>query len=113
MKKGTLLEQLGRPELEALAEKALTNQERNRQASARVRQAKKDAGLQQVSVWVPKGSSGIDRIKKFADDLCEKHLASRTPQANRPGKSNNLQGRNQELETPENPPRKPDKEPGV
>lgn len=111
MKKGTLLEQLGRPELEALAEKALTNQERARQASARVRQAKKDAGLQQVSVWVPKGSPGIDKIKRFADDLCEKHLASRA--TDRPSKSNDLRGRNQEPETPENPHRKPDNEPEV
>jgi outer membrane protein TolC len=108
MKKRTLLEQLGRPELEALAGKALTNQERARQASARIRQAKKDAGLQQVSIWVPKGSAGIDRIKRFADDLCEKHLASRT--TDRPSKSNDLRGQNQEPETPENPPRKPDRE---
>jgi hypothetical protein len=111
MKKRTRLEQLGRPELEALAGKALTNQERARQASARVRQAKKDAGLQQLSVWVPKGSPGIDQIKRFAEDLCEKHLASRT--ADCPSKSNDLQGQPQGPETPENPPHKPVRESGV
>lgn len=111
MKKGTRLEKLGRPELEALAGKALTNQERARQASARVRQAKKDAGLQQLSVWVPKGSPGIEQIKKYAEDLCEKHLASRT--ADRPSKLNDLQGRDQEPESSENPARKPGKELGV
>lgn len=110
MKKRTLLEQLGRAELEALAGKALTNQERARQASARVRQAKKDAGLQQVSVWVPKGSPAIDKIKRFADDLCEKYLASRN---DRPSKSNDLEGRSQGPENPENPPHKPVREQGV
>jgi len=111
MKKRTLLQQLGRSELEALAGKTLTTRERARQASARVRQAKKDAGLQHVSVWVPKGSPGIEKIKRFADDLCEKHLASRT--TGRPSKSNDLQGQNQYPESPENPPRKPDRKPGV
>lgn len=111
MKKRTLLQTLGRSDLEALAGKALTDQERNRQASARARQAKKDAGLQQVSVWVPKWSPGIDRIKRFADDLCEKHLASRI--TDRPSKSNDLQGQPQGPETPENPPHKPVRESGV
>lgn len=113
MKKRTLLQTLGRSDLEALAGKALTDQERNRQASARARQAKKDAGLQQVAVWVPKGSPGIDRIKRFADDLCEKHLASRIAQADSPKKSNDLQGQPQRPETPENPPHKPVRESGV
>lgn len=109
MKKGTLLQQLGRPELEALAGKAITNQERNRQASARVRQAKKDAGLQQLSIWIPKGSPGIDRIKRFAEDLCEKHLASRA--TDRPSKSNDSKGQNQAPETSGNaPPKQPNEQ---
>lgn len=109
MTKKTRLKQLGRSELEALAEKALTNQERNRQASARVRDAKKGAGLQQVSVWLPRGSSEIDRIKKYADNLCEKHLASREVQADSPKKSNDLRGQNQAAKTPINtPPKSPD-----
>lgn len=76
MTKRTRLQSLGRAELEALAQKAITNQERSRQASARVRQAKKDAGLQQISIWIPRGAGGIEKIRKFADDLCEQHLAS-------------------------------------
>lgn len=76
MTRKTRLQQLGRAELEALAAKALTNRERNRQSSAKVRQAKKKAGLQQISVWLPAGSPDIEKIKKHADDLCEKHLAS-------------------------------------
>lgn len=107
MTKQTRLQQLGRSELEALAEKALTIQERNRQASAKVRQAKKHAGLQQISIWVPRGSPSIEKIRKFADDLCEKHLADHEDQANRPEKSNDLQGQNQTPKIPENPPPKP------
>ena len=106
MKKRTLIQTLGRSDLEALAGKALTDQERNRQASARVRQAKKDAGLQQLSVWVPRGSPGIDQIKRFADALCEKHLATRKAQADSPKEPNVLQGQNQAAKTPENTPQK-------
>ncbi len=81
MAKQTRLQSLGRSELETLAKKALTNQERNRQASSKGRQAKKAAGLQQISVWVPKGSTAIEKIRKFADDVCDKHLASREAQS--------------------------------
>ncbi|WP_375263766.1 hypothetical protein [Palleronia sp.] len=104
MNEKTRLQKLGRSELEALAEKALTNQERNRQASAKVRQAKKAAGLQQISVWVPRGSPSIEKIRKFADELCEKHLAALEAQANSPKKSDDLRGQNQAQETPKNPP---------
>ena len=109
MNEKTRLQKLGRSELEALAKKALTNQERNRQASAKVRQAKKAAGLQQISVWVPRGSPGIEKIRKFADDLCEKHLAAFEVQANSPNKSNDSQGQNQAARSPTNtPPKSPD-----
>lgn len=113
MTKQTRLQSLGRSELEALAEKALTNQERNRQASAKVRQAKKEAGLQQISVWVPKGSPAIEKIKKFADDVCDKHLASREAQANSPKKSSDLQGQNQARKASVNPPEKTARDQGV
>jgi len=113
MTKKTRLQQLGRTELEALAAKALTNRERSRQSSAKVRQAKKAAGLQQVSVWLPVGSPAIQKVRKYADDVCEQHLASRDAQPVSPSKSNDLQGRCQEPETSENPPRKPGGEKGV
>lgn len=113
MTKQTRLQSLGRSELEALAKKALTDQERNRQASAKVRKTKKEAGLQQISVWVPKGSPAIKKIKKFADDVCEKHLASREAQENSPKKSNDLQGQNQARKISANPPKNTARDQGV
>lgn len=76
MTQKTRLKQLGRAELESLAAKAITNQERSRQASAKIRQAKKAAGLKQISIWLPAGSPAIEKIKKYADEQCEKHIAS-------------------------------------
>ena len=102
MKEKTRLQKLGKSEIEALAEKALTNQERNRQASAKARQAKKDAGLQQISVWLPRGSKAIETFKEAAEELCEKHLASHEakPETGSPKKSSDLEGQDQ---TPKNP----------
>lgn len=67
MTKRTRLQSLGRAELEVLVQKTIKNQERNQQTSARVRQAKKDAGLPQVSIWIPRGAGAIERLWKFAD----------------------------------------------
>lgn len=104
MKKDTKIQKLGRSELEALAEKALTNQERNRQASAKIRQAKKEAGLQQISVWLPRGSSSVERFKEAAEALCDQYLAARPEQTDSPAKSSDLDGQDQAPKSPANPP---------
>lgn len=103
MAKKTRLQQLGRSDLKTLAEKALTNQERNRLAAAKVRKAKKEAGLQQIVLWLPQGSPAIEKVKKYADTLCEQHLAARKAQPLSPKKTNDLQGRNQAQKTLVNP----------
>jgi hypothetical protein len=113
MTKKTKLQQLGRAALEALAAKALTDQERNRQASAKQRQAKKQSGLQQISVWLPRGSAAIDTFKKAAEELCERHLAEREAQEVSPKNSNDLQGQNQARETHVNPPENTARDQGV